>query len=78
MPLVNVRMVPGRTPEQKRALVEAITDAMVEHTNSTREFVWVMIDEVSVENWATGGKLVADQGELATRHLKPREEWESA
>ena len=69
MPLVTVKMVPGRTPEQKRALVAAITDAMVEHTNSTREFVWVMIEEVSVDDWATGGRLVADQGELATRHL---------
>jgi len=49
---------------------------MVEHTNSTRQFVWVMIEEVSVDDWATGGVLVADQGELATRHMKPREEWE--
>ena len=78
MPLVNVKMVPGRTEEQKRALVEAITDAMVVHTNSTRQFVWVMIEEVSVDNWATGGVLVADQGELATRHMKPSSEWETS
>ena len=31
MPVVTVQMWTGRTPAQKRALVRAITDAMVEH-----------------------------------------------
>ncbi|MYK75251.1 MAG: 4-oxalocrotonate tautomerase, partial [Acidimicrobiaceae bacterium] len=39
MPLVNVHMAEGRSPEQKRALMDAITDAMVEHVGAPRESV---------------------------------------
>ena len=31
MPLVNVHMASGRSQEQKKALMNAITDAMEEH-----------------------------------------------
>ena len=34
MPVVTVQMWPGRTPPQKRALVRAITDAMVQHAGA--------------------------------------------
>lgn len=61
MPLITVKMLDGRTQEQKRKLVKAITDAMVEICNAKPEGTSVVIEEVTREHWATGGVLVADR-----------------
>ena len=36
MPVVTVQMWTGRTPAQKKALVRAITDAMVQHAGASQ------------------------------------------
>lgn len=61
MPLVNVHMADGRTPEQKKALMHAITDAMVEHVGAPRESVRVWIDEFPNTDFMAGGELLADK-----------------
>jgi 4-oxalocrotonate tautomerase len=55
MPVVTIQMWPGRTPMQKRALVRAITDAMVEHADAKPTNLHVIIQEVPKENWALAG-----------------------
>ena len=62
MPLIQVTMLEGRTPEQKRKIVERITTAMVEETGTKREAVTVTIVDVPPSNYATGGVLVLDRG----------------
>lgn len=61
MPLVNVHMAEGRTPEQKKALMEAITAAMTEHIGAPRESVRVWIDEFPNTDFMAGGELLADK-----------------
>ena len=61
MPLVNVHMAQGRSPEQKRALMDAITDAMHEHVGAPRESVRVWITEVANTDFMAGGELLADK-----------------
>lgn len=61
MPVVIVEMYPGRTLEQKRALVRAITDAMVEHAGARPDGLHVIIHEVPKEDWARGGLLGVDR-----------------
>ncbi|MXW94772.1 MAG: 4-oxalocrotonate tautomerase [Acidimicrobiaceae bacterium] len=61
MPLVNVHMAEGRSPEQKRALMDAITDAMVEHVGAPRESVRVWILEFPNTDFMAGGELLADK-----------------
>jgi 4-oxalocrotonate tautomerase len=60
MPIVTVQMYEGRTVEQKRALVKAITDAVVEHAKTTAEGTQVVIVDVPKQNWAHAGKLASD------------------
>jgi 4-oxalocrotonate tautomerase len=60
MPIVTVQMYEGRTVEQKRALVKAITDAVVEHAKTTAEGTQVVIVDVPKHNWAHAGKLASD------------------
>jgi 4-oxalocrotonate tautomerase len=45
----------GRSPQQKRALVRAITDAMVQHADAKPTNLHVIIQEVPKENWALAG-----------------------
>jgi len=47
----------GRTIEQKKKLVEAITRVSVEILGGQPESVDILITDVKRENWATGGKL---------------------
>ena len=61
MPFVNVHMWTGRTIEQKRRLLRAITDAMVEHAAAKPAHLHVTIQEYELENWARAGSLAADQ-----------------
>lgn len=60
MPIVNVTMLEGRTEEQKRQLVKAITDALVETCGARSESVTITIVEVPTTNIAVAGTLVSD------------------
>jgi 4-oxalocrotonate tautomerase len=61
MPMISVTMFPGRTEQQKKALVEEITAAFVRTCNGQRPDVWVVIHEVPRGHWAIGGKLYSEQ-----------------
>ncbi len=61
MPIIRVEMFKGRTREEKRKLVEALTDAMVQSTGARREACWVVITDVDKEDWGFGGQLGCDK-----------------
>lgn len=60
MPVINVKMLEGRTHEQKQQLVAAITDAMVNICKTDADGVMVVIEDVARENWGRNGKLLSD------------------
>ena len=57
MPTINVQMFEGRTVEQKRAFVKAVTEAACTTLACGPESVDIIISEFKPENWATAGKL---------------------
>ena len=61
MPLVIVKMLEGRSVEQKRLLARDITDVVVKHAGTTEDQVDVIIEDYSRENWAKGGVLFSDK-----------------
>ncbi|MDZ4737086.1 MAG: 2-hydroxymuconate tautomerase [Rhodospirillaceae bacterium] len=61
MPIIRVEMFKGRTREQKRKMVKALTDAMVESTGAKREAVWIVVSDVEKEDWGFGGELGVDK-----------------
>ncbi len=60
MPTINVQMLDGRSVEQKRAFVKAVTEVTCTTLGCSAESVNIIINDVKRENWATAGKLWSD------------------
>ncbi|WP_442782372.1 4-oxalocrotonate tautomerase [Collimonas fungivorans] len=60
MPTFNVQLFEGRSAEQKRAFVKAVTEVTCQTLDCGPESVDIIIQEVKRENWATAGKLWSD------------------
>ena len=61
MPLIVVKMLEGRSTEQKRLLAREITDVVMRVTGAPEDHVDVIIEDYPRENWAKGGTLYADK-----------------
>jgi 4-oxalocrotonate tautomerase len=60
MPTFRIELFEGRTVEQKRQFVKAITQATCESLNVEPNSVDIILVDVPRENWATGGRLWSD------------------
>lgn len=61
MPYVTVKMLEGRTEEQKKALVEKVTLAVSETTGAPSENITIFIEEMSKNHYAQNGVLFSDK-----------------
>lgn len=61
MPYVNVRITKdGVTADQKRQIVEEITQTLVRVLGKKPEHTHIIIDEVEPENWGFAGMLTTE------------------
>jgi 4-oxalocrotonate tautomerase len=58
MPLVTIDVIKDVfTPDQKKAMIEQVTDAMVAvEGEAMRPVTWVKINEIEQGDWAIGGQ----------------------
>lgn len=63
MPFVIVEFFEGRTVDQKRNLVKAITEAMVDHAGCKPEHLHVVIHDTPKDSWGRNGVLGIDMKE---------------
>jgi 4-oxalocrotonate tautomerase len=58
MPLVDIQLIKGVFDEdQKRTMIEKVTDAMVEIEGEVmRGVTWVRIQEIASGEWGIGGR----------------------
>lgn len=56
MPVIEIKMYPGRTEEQKARLVEELTKAACKTIDCKPEAVTVVISEIPKGNRVFGGK----------------------
>jgi len=61
MPYITVKMLEGRTDNQKRALVEKVTAAVSETTGAPVESITVFIEEMTKNNYAVAGVRAIDK-----------------
>ena len=62
MPSITVKILKGKTVEQKRVLVKDITEMIVKNIGVPPEVVNIDIVEYSSENIANAGQLLVDRG----------------
>ncbi len=62
MPFAQIYMIEGRTEDQKRAVIERVTQALVEAIGAPQENVRVWIHELPKENWGIAGVTAKDLG----------------
>lgn len=61
MPIVQIELLEGRTVEQKRAIADKVTKAIVESVNCPADAVSIIIRDMPRENYAKAGVLAADR-----------------
>ena len=61
MPYVNIQVTDeGVSREQKQALITATTNMLRDVLGKNPATTFVVIEEVSTDNWGLGGELVTD------------------
>lgn len=61
MPYVNIKVTDeGVTRDQKEKLIAGTTQLLKDVLNKNPASTFVVIDEVSTDNWGIGGELVTD------------------
>lgn len=61
MPTIRVEMFPGRSAEQKRALVRELTEGTERALGVAASAVEVQLFEIQRDAWAVGGVLYSDK-----------------
>jgi 4-oxalocrotonate tautomerase len=62
MPFAQIYLLEGRTEDQKRALIDKVTEAIVDAVGAPIENVRVWIHDVPKENWGIAGQSAKDLG----------------
>ena len=60
MPFVTIKIIEGRTTEQKRGMVKDVTDAIVKNIGCPVTAVHIDLIEMKRENVGQSGKLMSD------------------
>ena len=63
MPIIHVNMYEGRTIDQKRKLVVAMTEAVVKSLDTKPESVRILIHDIPKHNVAVAGVLASEKKE---------------
>jgi 4-oxalocrotonate tautomerase len=62
MPITQIQILEGRTPEQKKMLIRAVTEAIAAALQAKPESIRVIIQEVPKEHWGIGGSSARELG----------------
>ncbi|WP_020529809.1 tautomerase family protein [Flexithrix dorotheae] len=62
MPYINIKVTDENvTRDQKKKLIEGVTDLMVEVLQKNPATTHVVIDEVPVDNWGVNSKMYSEK-----------------
>jgi 4-oxalocrotonate tautomerase len=60
MPMINVQMLAGRTPAQKRALVRDLAEVAIRTLQVPEHAIRIILTEVEPEHWGIGARTKAE------------------
>lgn len=61
MPFITVKMLEGKTKEQKRQLIERMTEVACETLGVEASKVFIFIEDLEQDNYGKNGKMFSDQ-----------------
>lgn len=61
MPIINVKLIEGRSDEQLKALVSEVTNAVEKTTGANRDAIHVIIEEMKKNHYGVDGIRKSDQ-----------------
>jgi len=61
MPTINVRLLKGRSIEQKREFVEVVTGEAARILKCSPDVIDIIFEDIEKHDWAVGGKLASDR-----------------
>ncbi len=56
MPIVEITMIEGRTPEAKRRLIAKVTDSIIEAIDAPRDSIRIILREIPALHFGVAGK----------------------
>jgi 4-oxalocrotonate tautomerase len=56
MPIVEITLIEGRTPDAKKKLIKAVTDAIETSIEAPRQSIRIIIREVPAAHFAVAGE----------------------
>jgi 4-oxalocrotonate tautomerase len=56
VPYINLRLVGKLSREQKEKIAKEFSDTLLRVAKKPKEYMYLVIDEVSGDNWAQGDK----------------------
>jgi 4-oxalocrotonate tautomerase len=71
MPLIDISIAEGRSPEQLRALVAALHRAAEESVGALPENTTVIIREVPQTHWSKANQTIAERQQAASAQAAP-------
>ncbi len=63
MPVIEVTLTQGRSPERIRALISALTEATVTAIEAPQQSIRVIVREIPKEHFAAGDVTIAERGQ---------------
>lgn len=67
MPYINVQITKGATRDQKRTIVEEMTQTLVKTLGKKPEYIHIVLQEVEEENWGYNGMLTDEWKQSQTK-----------
>lgn len=61
MPIVNVKLLEGRSDDQLKDLVSEVTQAVEKNTGANKEAIQVVIEEMKASHYGVAGVRKSDQ-----------------
>ena len=60
MPFVSIRMIEGRSQQQKDEIAKRVNDALSDVLQLPKEDIWVVFEDITAKDWYVGGSTVAE------------------
>lgn len=61
MPFISIKMLEGRTKEQKEKLIKSVSKSVADSLDLDISHVWVVIEDFPKDEWGLGGILASEK-----------------